>query len=185
MNRMMRALQVAAGLFAGTLVAGAQGGAPHVAKGLDEWVQGVDHVVAVVYVPEAGGRRDPVIDGKLHPNVVGKFTKRLSKEQAGRLEGFVTGVHAGGGAAGCFYPHHGFIYYDKEGEVLGYLGICFGCGTFAAKPGDGLSELWDLNGIKKLAEELGLPVFDKEPDEWLAWFKEQRAGKKEPGGEEK
>lgn len=140
-------------------------------ENISAWIKGFDHVEAVVYNPsEKNPEEPPVIDGRLHEGVAKAWTKRLTPEQTVRLISFITGKRKdSGAAAGCYLPHHGFIFYDKDSKIVGHLAICFGCGNYRSSPKEDLSRPWDLGGLSALTTELGLPMFRK-PDEATAFF---------------
>jgi hypothetical protein len=39
-----------------------------------------------------------------------------------------------GVTAGCFFPHHFFRYYDRNGHAIGEIAVCFCCGGAQATP---------------------------------------------------
>lgn len=105
-----------------------------------------------------------MIEGKLHEGVAKAWTKRLTAGQTERLVSFITGDRGSSGIGTmCYLPHHGFIFYDKDSKIVGHLAICFMCAKYYPSPAEGLSSVWDLPGIRKLATELGLPMFPTPP----------------------
>lgn len=145
-------------------------GGVRVAKDISGWIKDFDHVEATVYNPSKENPEEPpVINGKLHAGAAKAWTKKLTPGQTDVLISCITGEHDDDGGAGCFLPHHGFIFYDKDSKILGYLCICFMCGNYHAHPEKGLSAPWDLGSIRKLATDLGLPMLNH-PDEWAAFF---------------
>lgn len=60
-------------------------------------------------------------------------------------------------AADCFYPRHGFVFWDSVGRPSAHVSICFECNRLQAQP-----ELnnFDLMELESFCQEIGLPVFD-------------------------
>ncbi len=155
-------------------------------ENISGWIKEFDHVEAVVYNPsEKNPEEPPVLEGKLHKGVASAWTKRLTPEQTKGLISFITGKRKNSGdGSGCYLPHHGFIFYDKDSKIVGYLAICFMCGGYSSSPENGLSIPWDLAGIKKLTEELGLPTF-QEGDEASDFFANRKKLERGPEKAEK
>ena len=154
----------------------------HVAKSLKEWIPEFHRVDALLYDYTANTNDALVWSGKVHPGVLEKFTKTLSKAELERLESCVTGSRNGNWGALCYAPHHGFVFYDENDQILGHLEICFMCQNYKYAPrtetqmeqGKGpLSGNWDLQGMKKIFEQMSFPVLDH-PEKWKAFFEEQK-----------
>lgn len=135
------------------------------------WLEGIVRVDAVLYDSEASTIPSLLSDGMFHQGLVEQETKSLSDTQIEDLERFVTNDERHEGAAGCYIPHHGFVFYGKDERILGYIEVCLMCGHGHIHPEGDLSEdsLWDLEGIRALINELGMPTFDKR-DDWDAYF---------------
>ena len=152
-----------------------------VAQNMDSWVKGVDHVEIVLFNYKEDEDRRLVENGILHKGVIIEFTKRLSDKEVSLLSKFVTGKHPSRGGGFCgFRPHHGFVFYGKDDKILGHLEICFLCSDYLSRPWEGLSSSWDLNGLRSLVTDLGLPILknDKEWDEFFASNREKQKSNK-------
>jgi hypothetical protein len=65
----------------------------------------------------------------------------------------------------CFIPHHFFRYYDKGGQQIGELAVCYCCGDIRVTPynygpnGDA-SEVWDFDydAVKKMLKAMDVPT---------------------------
>jgi hypothetical protein len=147
------------------------------------WIPQFKRVEVVVYDHSVEEGRPLVDSGRVHPGVVQKVTAGLSDDEVERLKKLVTGKHRPRLPAWCYEPHHGFIFYDGEGNVVGHIEICFSCRNYRSDPPRGLSADFDLDGLKDLILAKGLPVLDN-ADAWEAYFaKNQRieqAGTEQP-----
>lgn len=52
----------------------------------------------------------------------------------------------------CYEPHHGIVYYDERGEIIGHVSICFMCHQ---ANGDG--DFFGMEYYKTLIDSIGLP----------------------------
>ncbi|RAV97700.1 hypothetical protein DQQ10_27055 [Pseudochryseolinea flava] len=57
----------------------------------------------------------------------------------------------------CFYPRHGFVFWDSVGRPSAHISICFECNKLQAQPE---LDKFDLAELKIFCREIGLPVFD-------------------------
>ena len=125
----------------------------------------------VVFDYSVSPEKSLVEKGKLHPGILSAKTVTLEKSDIEKLLGFVTGKNQPEPGAFCYQPHHGFIFYNEREEVAGYLEICLSCGNYQSYPEKGLSQYWNLVGIKKLVKSKGLPVYS----DFKKWGKILRA----------
>lgn len=70
--------------------------------------------------------------------------------------------------AGCCFPRHAFTFYDKKGNFLGYLTVCFECGCAfiepASFPSPSLDNVeWDRNRIGSIVTAHRLLINPNEP----------------------
>lgn len=93
----------------------------------------------------------------LNPNRIPKEGVRLNDQQVARLKQAVCSEHARSTAAACFWPHHGFLFLDEQGRIVGSISICFLCDNYEAYS-SGFAKRWDLQALKALFEELGMPI---------------------------
>ncbi len=144
-----------------------------VVDNMDGWLKEFDHVEVVLFNPELENGSSPLVkSGKFHEGIIAHFTQTLNQDEVLELRGLVTGKHKPVDRARCYEPHHGFIFYNKEKKVLGYLEFCLMCKNYRLNPPKGLSNHWDLKGLKKLVEKKGLPAFE-DHKEWRTFFKEK------------
>jgi len=144
-----------------------------VAKDFEGWIKGFSKVELVVYdhIVERG---KPLVDsGRLHKGIVANKTVRLSDDEIQKLLSLVTGENRPRLGAMCYEPHHGFIFYDSAGKVVGHLEICLMCNGYYSYPRKGLSRWWDLDGLEKLIKDKGLPAY-RSMNEWKAFFEESK-----------
>ena len=83
--------------------------------------------------------------------------RELTAEQVQRLlKGtFSSNGHTGYGA--CYEPHHIFLFYGPEGNVVQAIEVCFGCKMIIAAPIPESGTPWaDLRKLATLCDELGL-----------------------------
>jgi hypothetical protein len=72
--------------------------------------------------------------------------------------------------AGCCFPRHAFLFYDRSGRYLGHLDVCFECGCARIEPDPPSSRKlnwisWDSRVLTRLvmAHHLG-PLTPPRPD---------------------
>ena len=115
-------------------------------------------------------------DGKLHPAVMNKEGVKLSPEQVKRLLDAVRPSKTSRKGVGCYFPHHGFVFYDQAGKPVAELSPCFLCGVGRAEPGNKSLTTWRFEELAKLVTELKLPVF-KDMKEAESYYREKVAPK--------
>ena len=81
----------------------------------------------------------------------------LTDAQVEQLESAVTGSHTDVGIGLCIYPHHAFVFYDADDQIIGSIDVCFLCESFHAKP-KGYARNWDLLSIAELIHDTGMPL---------------------------
>lgn len=96
-------------------------------------------------------------DGALNPTRTPEEGIPLTTDQVRRLEKATTGRHPEHQQYACHYPHHAFVFFDSAGSPVGFAQVCFLCGTCYGRP-EGFSKYWDLDAIKDLVTELGMPI---------------------------
>ncbi len=96
-------------------------------------------------------------DGELNESRLPKDGLLLSFAQVKKLQAAVTGSHPEVEPFLCFDPHHGFVFFDKDGAIVGSIDICFQCMNYRGSPG-GFPSNWDLLSIAELVHELGAPL---------------------------
>ena len=114
-----------------------------------------------------------LIAGRLHKGIINKDGAKLSEEQTQRLlKALETGKEPVA-QAGCYMPHHGFVFFDKDGKAMGHIELCFHCGNSASSPKGIPNQYWDWVIIRKLLEELKIPIL-KEDSDYTKLFKEKK-----------
>lgn len=98
-------------------------------------------------------------DGKLHPDVANPEGIELTDAQVTQLLKAIYHREPDGRGGGCFIPHHGVVFYNREGKPVADLSICFLCDLVADNPRGADTQRWDLKALAQLMRDLGLPVF--------------------------
>jgi hypothetical protein len=98
-----------------------------------------------------------ITNGILDASVVDTNGVTLSKDQEARFVRAVAGVHPDHGVAGCYGPHHAFVFHDQRSRVVGWVEICFGCQNYRASSSRA-PEWFDIEDLEKLTRGHGLPV---------------------------
>ena len=134
---------------------------------------GVEYAEIRAYLYNPGENDANLIleNGKLHPEVVNPEGVKLDAPQTERLLALLRNKAPDGSAVGCFTPHHGFVFYDREGNPVASFTACFLCELGVAVPGIHSMTTWDFAALGRLVQDLGLPVF-KDPTEADAHFLE-------------
>ena len=102
--------------------------------------------------------------GKLHKGIINDGGAKLSEEQVARLKEAIRSSKERIPGAFCYMPHHGFVFFDKDGKAMGHIELCFQCGNVASSP-KGLPEReWNWKEMKKLFEELDIPILKEDAD---------------------
>ena len=82
----------------------------------------------------------------------------LSRDQIARLKTAVYEETEVFSAAACYDPHHIFIFYDGEDQIVNVVEVCFSCTSLQAFPELGESQ-WrrhDFRALLTLCEEIGI-----------------------------
>ncbi len=147
---------------------------------LSDWAAGAVAVKAVVFDCAEGSstlgfatHRRIVEDGIEHPYIVKDASVFLTTAEAATLAELVAGQHEPSSTAGCYVPHHGFIFYAEDDSIVAYIEVCLMCRSGGGVPREGLAEYWDYDGLVEFIREIGLPVFEKAV-EWPPYFAQNR-----------
>lgn len=81
----------------------------------------------------------------------------LSQKQIVKLGAAVTEDHSEHSTTECFYPHHAFLFYDKNGAIVGHLDVCFKCSKFEGEP-EGFSDNGDFEALESLFGDMDIPI---------------------------
>ncbi|WP_312218261.1 hypothetical protein [Brevundimonas sp.] len=127
---------------------------------------------AIVPPPEAASARLFVHVGDFNDpdkEFIEPAGRRLSEQQRKVFEEALTVVgydRAPHAVAACFVPHHFLRYYDRAGQQVGEIAICFCCDGVSAKPDmvgpvpTGVGDIQVEFGAKlqSVIEAMGLPT---------------------------
>jgi hypothetical protein len=105
--------------------------------------------------------RHIISGGELNDTREPLYGVKLADAQIKQLEAAVTGSHTDQGLGLCIYPHHAFVFYNADNEIVGNIDICFLCGSFQANP-KGYARNWDLLSIAELIHDAGIPLRNPE-----------------------
>ena len=130
------------------------------------WLPGEIHEVRA-YVYDYSQEEDNVSllrEGKLHSGIINDGGAKLTDAQVERLKAALRSRKERVPGAFCYMPHHGFVFFGREGKPMGHIELCFQCGNVASSP-PGLPERqWDCDAIRKLLEELEIPILEEDSD---------------------
>lgn len=131
-----------------------------------QWLPSEIHEVrAFVYDYTQEDGNDALLKaGKLHKGIINDGGAKLSQEQIERLKEALRSSKERVPGAFCYMPHHGFVFYDKEGKAMGHIELCFQCGNVASSPAGLPERQWNWQEIRKLLEELKIPILEKDED---------------------
>ncbi len=94
---------------------------------------------------------------KLNRSRIPKNGINLNLDQISLLREAVTGSHPDHPAAGCFNPHHAFVFYDDQENIVGHIDICFRCSNYRKEP-VGFAQIFNLGKLASLFRNLNIPV---------------------------
>lgn len=104
-----------------------------------------------------------VTNGQLDASMTDTNGVRLSDMQVARLFTAITGKHPEIARAQCYVPHHAYIFYDQQHQIVGWVELCFGCLRYKASSPDA-PPAFDLPALADLTRELGLPILKDDKD---------------------
>ncbi|RYD66743.1 MAG: hypothetical protein EOP83_04275 [Verrucomicrobiaceae bacterium] len=128
----------------------------------DEW-PGIEFSEVRVYLYNPGRNDENLIieKGKLHPDVVNPEGIKLDATQTQRLLTLLRHESPDEGVPACmFRPHHGVVFYDRDGKPIANVSICFLCEVAGSVPNSHPMSESDFAKLKRLVQDLGLPVFE-------------------------
>ena len=139
----------------------------------------IAEVRAFVYdYTQEEGNSDLLKGGRLHSGVINKGGAALDKKQVKRLKDALRSTKPREPGAFCYFPHHGFVFYDADGKAMGHIELCFQCGNVKNSPAGLPERQWDWKAIEAILRELDLPILKKDAD-YTALFED----KKEPAAQ--
>ena len=115
-------------------------------------------VLAVTYDYTQPDEGELVIVGKRMHKGVFEVSQPLTKAQRAKLTKALTQARELVPPAKCFDPHHGFVFYDKEDNIIGHLSICLKCATSEASAQLKVGRLFDWKGLEAILREVKMPV---------------------------
>jgi hypothetical protein len=57
----------------------------------------------------------------------------------------------------CRYPHHAFVFFGSDDQVVGHYDLCFLCSSAGGAPGL-FSSYPDYDALQSLVTDLGMPI---------------------------
>lgn len=137
-------------------------------------IQDIHEVRAFVYDYSQDDKSSSLLqNGKLHKGVINAPGVKLSKQQVKRLKIALKTSNDDGSFADCYMPHHGFVFYNIQGKAIGHIELCFQCGTKDSTPKNLSARSWDWGELKKILEELKIPIL-KEDKDYTKLFKDKQ-----------
>jgi len=121
--------------------------------------KGYAHVVAFCYDNGKDPRGHQIVfpDKTLHRGIIKAATVRLSKEQSERLVKILTTPKGELEEEDCYDPHHGFVFYDRDWNVVGWFEVCFLCWGYVASS-QAVPEMIDYEALEAFTRDAGVPV---------------------------
>ncbi|MDB9741935.1 hypothetical protein OAB00_03680 [Akkermansiaceae bacterium] len=113
-------------------------------------------------------------NGKLHKGVINQEGSKLNPTQIKRLIAALRTKKKDDFGALCYMPHHGFVFYNKQGKAIGHLELCFQCGNVDSSPKKLAARPWDWIEMKKLLEETKIPILKKDEEYTKLYLEQQK-----------
>jgi hypothetical protein len=85
----------------------------------------------------------------------------LSDGQTESLRQAILNRNDGGVIGMCRYPHHAFVFFGDDDQVVGHYDVCFLCSSAGGSPGE-FSGFPDYGALAALVKDLGLPTANPE-----------------------
>lgn len=146
-----------------------------------EWLPHKIHEVrafAYDYTQGDKGANLVVAKNTLHLGVINPGGALLSKDQSKRLQSALVTKQKRKKGAFCYDPHHGFVFYDRKGNMMGYIELCFQCGNVKSAP-KGLPNVeWNWAEIRAILKELKIPIA-KDNDAYTKLYLQEKNGDKD------
>jgi hypothetical protein len=93
----------------------------------------------------------------MHHGVLDPKGVKLDADQVQRLVKAITVSQPKSRRTPCYAPHHAFVFYDAQGNVVSWFEMCFGCNQQRSYPA-GTPEYVDREALWQIAGELKLPL---------------------------
>jgi len=132
---------------------------------------------AYIYDYRADSFKDISKDGKLHQGVINTGGAVLDASQVQKLQDVFQKEPDRLIMAGCYSPHHAFVFFDAQDKVVAHLSICFGCGTYSSSDRSNSKSSLSFRKAVILVKELGLPMSVEPPftnKEWSEQYQKAR-----------
>lgn len=124
------------------------------------FVDSAARVQLFLYCPNGNGL-SIVKENELSKDIIGAYTRTLSPFSKRKLAAILTQKNKKPLlVSDCFLPHHGIVFWNEEGAIIGHLSICFHCNNYRAVPRDLSAEVLNLEGLKRLFKKQAIPVMD-------------------------
>ena len=125
--------------------------------------KGYTEVRAFLYNLDSGDSKPCITNGCLDASITDTNGVRLTETQVSRFLTAVTGKHPQHGVAGCYVPHHAYVFYDQKHRIVGWAELCFGCLNYRTSSPNA-PVFFDVFALQDLTLELGLPVLKKDEE---------------------
>lgn len=135
------------------------------------WPSGEIHEVRAYAFDHSGGD-SVVIDGHLNPALIDPAGVKLDAAQTQRLLRALVAKPESkeNWTTMCYDPHHGFVFFDKQGGIVAHVTLCLHCENGYALPDGPNDDRWDIGALKGLLVELQLPV-SEDRDEYSRLYR--------------
>ncbi|MBP6784471.1 MAG: hypothetical protein KA152_11825 [Verrucomicrobiales bacterium] len=105
---------------------------------------------------------------------IGIKTAALNREQTSKLVAAVYGNHAETPAFLCYKPHHVFLFYDEDGELINTVEVCFDCIQIRTSPpvDETQPSGYDFKALALLCDEIGIGMSEGPltSDDFVRWW---------------
>ena len=98
-----------------------------------------------------------MVNGQMHRGVLDPAGVKLTRAQTERFLAAITTSLPKQKRTPCYKPHHAFVLYGADKQIVAVFEMCFGCNQFRETP-NGLPEYVDTAVLYTLCQELGLPL---------------------------
>ena len=116
-----------------------------------------------------------IYEGNLNETMLPQDGVLLTEAQVETLRGAVLTQKPEYTTGMCHYPHHAFLFFGDEGQIVGHYDVCFLCSSVGYAP-NGFADSVDYKSLERLVLNLGLPLRNSEWVEQVVPPKYDRAG---------
>ena len=132
--------------------------------------------------PGEGGVQEPTTlftpEGQLDKEALTNLKRSeavLTPGQVGRLVEAVYGDHGKTPPAACYDPHHIFLFYDADGELINAVEVCFSCTNLVAQPEIEESQWFrhDYRELARIGDESGIGMSSGKAEDFIRLWDER------------